>query len=205
MNNAKIDILAMNPVPIVLITIPDEDRIGADETDLVFKIQALLGRDLWGCKFRGVELDRLPNVLESGIDVIPTNAPIFADFLDKALEYGGWPKLVLALDSRQMEKTFKEVPSSIPEAELAELCSTFPLVLPSSDGRSLWLTRLSEGDPRIGTAYEYGYAWWIRGDAFKALNAVLLFDHPDGGGRGRALSIIEEYKKAQLPDSRQSN
>jgi hypothetical protein len=39
--------------------------------------------------FRGVSSDRLDTILISGIDVTPTDAPIYANDLDKALEYGG--------------------------------------------------------------------------------------------------------------------
>jgi hypothetical protein len=46
---------------------------------------------------------------------------IFASgHLDKAFEYGGWPKLVLALGWKQLQRTFREVSADIASDELQE-------------------------------------------------------------------------------------
>ncbi len=63
------------------------------------------------CGFRGVSIDSLPAVLQQGIDVVPTNDVIFVDDLDKALEYGGWPKVLLALRWSSLKCTFKHLPA----------------------------------------------------------------------------------------------
>ena len=52
----------------------------------------------WDTDFRGVGLDRLQTILATGVDVEPTTAPIFVSDFDKAWEYGGWPKVVMAFD-----------------------------------------------------------------------------------------------------------
>jgi hypothetical protein len=55
--------------------------------------QTLLPKHVYGADFRGMSIDKLPFVLKHGIDVEPTNSVIYVDCYDKALEYGGWPKL----------------------------------------------------------------------------------------------------------------
>src|ERR1700679_703606 len=69
-----------------------------------------LAIDYPDCGFRGVSIDSLPAVLQRGIDVRPTHAVIYVDHLEKALEYGGWPKVVLALKWDLIKQTFKEIP-----------------------------------------------------------------------------------------------
>lgn len=98
--------------------------------------------DLIGCGFRGVSWDRLGVVLSTGIDVEPTDATIYVDGFDKALEYGGWPKVIVALRSAQLDSAFREVSADTPPAQLAELERAFGTRLPSVDGSKLWLSRL---------------------------------------------------------------
>jgi hypothetical protein len=129
--------------------------------------------------YRGVGLDRLATVLTTGIDVEPSDSVIFADFIDKAWEYGGFPKVILALDPGRLERTFREIPADTPQDELDAVRERFPNVLTSADGETLWCSRMSIEDPRIASPYEWAYAWWIPGDPFEALRAVLLFASED--------------------------
>ena len=167
------DLLGTTPVPTWLVRVPDDN---ADETLSadVIKLLVKIDRDLCGCSFRSVKLDRLHDVLRTGIDVTPTDSPIYAEFITKAIEYGGWPKVILALDSGQLDLTYREVSAFLPQVELAALTLHFPTVLKSIDGNKLWLSRLKEGDPRMESAYETHYARWIPGDPFKALKAIFL-------------------------------
>ena len=120
---------------------------------------------------RCVALDRLDYVLEHGCDVRPTSAPIYADFAEKALEYGD---LMLVYNARILHATWREVPSSTPQAELDTLRETYPNILRSTDGQSLWLSRLPLEDRRCASPYEAQFAKWIPGPPFEALVAVFV-------------------------------
>lgn len=124
--------------------------------------------------YRGVEADRLSTILSAGIDVQPTDAVIYVSTLEKALEYGGLPKAVVALDPKRLERTWREVPADTEPDELASIRETYRTVLTSKDGNKLWCSRLHEADPRVTTSYEVSYARWIPGDPFDALRAVLV-------------------------------
>lgn len=164
-----------------------------------FDVQFLmrLDRQLLGADFRSVSIDRLASVLESGIDVVPSTAPIYVDCFDKAWEYGGWPKVTLALHRESLEHTHREVSADIPAAELAELTQRFPTRLTSKDGRTLWLSRLPENDTNVSSTYECLYGRWIEHDAKDALMAVLLFARPEDEPR-----VIETLQalKPTAPD-----
>lgn len=178
---AKLSILKFmeSPKPVFLIT---------GETDLIANIKFRcdtgwlidqLDQDdqykLRGSKFRGISIDRLKHVFNTGIDVAPTCAPFFADRLDKAMEYGGVPKVILALDPAKLDKTFREVSASTDPGVIAEIKKTFPTEIKSDNGAMLWLTKLPFEDRRATRPYERDYAWWIPGNSMDALRAVLLF------------------------------
>jgi hypothetical protein len=141
-----------------------------------------LDSNLLLCQFRGISVDRLNFVVSNGIDVEPTEGVIFANDLNKAWEYGGWPKLLLALDTFRLQRTFKQVSSDISPDELEEIRRSYPTVVKSHDGTKLWLTRFKAGDPRIGTPYEIAHACWIEGNPFEALQAIMLFVRPEDEG-----------------------
>jgi hypothetical protein len=68
---------------------------------LPFKFPALNWEN---AEFRGVGLDRLPTILATGVDVEPTTAPIWVSTFEKAWEYGGLPKVVMAFDGSHLER-----------------------------------------------------------------------------------------------------
>lgn len=75
--------------------------------------------------FRGVPVTRLGAVLTTGVDVDPTDAPIYCSDFDKAWEYGGTSmgeglRLVYALDPRKVDRTFRTLPLSATASEIAE-------------------------------------------------------------------------------------
>jgi len=125
--------------------------------------------------FRDVSCDRLPAILATGIDVGPTTAPIFVSDFDKAGEYGGWPKVIMALDGERLDRTYREIPPDTGAEEGARLMLDYPNRTPSLSGECIWLTRLPATDPRAATAYEIEYARWIPGNPFDALQAVFVF------------------------------
>lgn len=130
----------------------------------------------WDTEFRGVGLDRLQTILATGVDVEPTTAPIFVSDFDKAWEYGGWPKVVMAFDGRQLERTYREVIISETAAdEIAQLSVDYPTRVEVPAGERLLLTRFPESDTRATSGYEREFARWIPGDPLVALLAVFVF------------------------------
>lgn len=178
MSTITIQTLAKAPKPILLIQ-GDTAQITnikswCDISWLVRHIDPEQTIGLFGSAFRGVSIDRLPQVLNTGIDVVPATAPIFADSLDKAFEYGGVPKIVLALDPAKLDRTFREVPADTPADETAEIKKIFPTEIASVCGGALWFTRLSPNDRRAATPYESDYARWIPGNSMDALRAIII-------------------------------
>ncbi len=147
-------------------------------------------------EFRGVSIDRLPQVLSAGIDVEPTDAHFFADRLDKAVEYGGVPKVVIALDPTKLDRTFREVPANANPKEIAELRKKFPTEFRSKCGNLLWLTKFALEDRRATTAYERNYAHWIPGNPMEALRAVLIFSDSKS-----FQAVLEALDQAHIWDS----
>lgn len=151
-----------------------------------FDCWALLGhladrstREVLYADFRAVDTSRWIPVLRSGVDVEPPDAPIFVGPFEKAWEYGGWPKLVMAFDPFRLDRTFRQVGADIPPEEVERVRGSFPTVLQSADGETLWLSRLAASDPRVATPYESEYGRWIPGNAREALRAVMLFTSRD--------------------------
>jgi hypothetical protein len=142
-----------------------------------------------GC--RSVSIERLPTILSSGIDVVPTNAPFYVDSLSKALEYGGPRKVLLLLSPLKIDHTFREVGADMNVAQLEELKKTFPTVRPSADGTSLWLSRLPETDRRVASSYESQYARWIPGNPFECLQAIVALGVEDHDVISFSRSVIE--------------
>jgi len=127
---------------------------------------------------RGVSADRLSYVLRHGIDVDPTDAPIWVSSIDKAMEYGGWPKLILVLDVTRLDRTFREPVDAVDRASLRRM---FPTEVASEDGSQFWLSRLAATDRRLASEYEVAYGRWIPGNARDALVAILAIQHPAYG------------------------
>jgi hypothetical protein len=154
-----------------------------------YEFETLLEQELLGtCYFRCVALTRLATIIRTGIDVEPSDMPIFVAMdPEKASEYG---EVMLALDIGYLERTYKEVSAETPQQELADLRSIYPTMLTSEDGESLWLSRFPQGHTSIQSPYEWQYARWIPGDPFKALQAVLVFGQSGGDTRNRVLELL---------------
>lgn len=124
-------------------------------------------------QYRAVPIDRLKYTLKHGVDVNPTNSPIFCSDLEKAMEYGEWPKVVMGFNYQKLDKTFREVPSDIEKSKLNTLKATFPTVEKSIDRKKIWLSRLCIDDTRRCT-YEISYGYWIPGSPWNCLKILLL-------------------------------
>ncbi|MGV0853039.1 hypothetical protein [Mycolicibacterium phlei] len=129
--------------------------------------------------FRGVSPERFLNVLITGVDVEPTDAPIYCAEFDKAWEYGGTSvgesaRLIMALDRSKLERTFTTLPSSATPEEIATVRETYPYQHAEHQGE-LWFSRIDRYFP----AYEVPYGYWIPGDATEALLAIFLVGDDD--------------------------
>lgn len=131
--------------------------------------------------FRGVSLSRLDAVLTSGIDVSPTDDVIWADFLEKALEYGDSEKVVLILDHRRMLRSWECLPVDAPAEQLERARAIYPYEAPTSDGKRIWFSRLSKDRPQFGSSAEAAYAWFIPGDPWQALIGLIIATTTDEG------------------------
>ena len=129
-----------------------------------------------GMLFRAVPFDRLEDIKLNGVDVSPIDAPIFCDDLEKASEYGGWPKVVMGFDAEMLDRTYRQVDATISEEELAHLRATFPTLEKSRDGSKIWLSRLPAESRARTSSYESSYAYWIPGNPWDALRVIILAD-----------------------------
>lgn len=157
-------------IPVWLVTPPFDVSAGPKALS-VWDID----RDLAiGCIFRGVSVDRLSIILRTGIDVEPPNRHFFADHFEKAMEYGDWPKVILALDVKKVKRTFVEIPADTPQAEIASLRAIYPTLRTRNDGEALWLSRLPDQDPRVASPYEVAHGYWIPDDPRSALRGIVI-------------------------------
>jgi hypothetical protein len=186
---ASLSLISESPRPLWLVSLPSA-RHPYHEVPLLRQIEILYH----DCSFRGTHVRNWRRVLRTGIDVDPSSAVIYAEFFEKALEYGDWPKLILALRRKCLRPTFKEVPSSTPEDELAKLREEYPTTVLSEDGKTIWLSRLFPDDPRVASVYESAYARWIPGDAILALAAAFLLVRPEDTDTLQA--VLESSAKA---------
>jgi len=129
---------------------------------------------LFSCLYRAVSIDRINLIIKNGIDVEPINSAIFADHFDKAWEYGGTPKVMLAIKMDKLQRSYKKVGADTPKEKLELWKKEYPTVVKIQDNQ-LWLSKLAEDDPRLCSPYEEEYAYWIEGDPFDAIEAVFIF------------------------------
>lgn len=115
-------------------------------------------------------------MLKTGVDVEPTNVVIWVNEVQKALEYGGWPKILMAFDSERLKRSWIEIDVSAPPEEIERIQRDYPTVI--RDGDKLYCSRLPSDAPQLMTAYEFQHAFWIPGDPFEALKAVFIVFRP---------------------------
>ena len=98
-NSIQFELVARNPIPVWHFDIPVNSLdVPFDYIPLLIELDKQRASNLIGCGFRAVAIDRLEAVLRNGIDVEPVDSVIFVATFDKAGEYGGWPKLIIALN-----------------------------------------------------------------------------------------------------------
>jgi hypothetical protein len=169
-------LLNADPVPIWYI----EQGHKPDLTDepimaLYQNLQPVNGR-MW-IAFRGVPIDRLRSVFLNGVDVDPTDGPIFCDDAEKAFEYArpksgvDGPGLMYALHGGYLERSFRTLPADASPEQIAEVQITYP-----HPYGELYFSRLAG---QYNTAYEMAYGYWIPGNARDALLAIFLLGQMD--------------------------
>lgn len=136
-------------------------------------------------QYRAVSWNRLPTVLRSGVDVEPSDAPLYLSDWEKAWEYGGFPKVVFALTTSTLKRSFHSLPPDADVAEIARWQRTFPhrLDLPSG---MIWLT-LFDPKKSSGPAYEVAHGWYVPGDPATACVGVFLHGSEDHVAEARDL------------------
>jgi hypothetical protein len=128
---------------------------------------------------RGTKFDNLLKVVNFGVDVIPTDSPIFlSDDPCKAIEYG-WDlenekMIILAYKSIGIQRSWVEVSSDLAEQELKNILRTYPTIEYSIDRSKIFLSKLSLDDSRRNTAYEIAYGYWIPNNPMEQIFSVFL-------------------------------
>jgi hypothetical protein len=83
--------------------------------------------DMFPLLYRVVDSQRLTTIMATGVDVEPPDSPLFASMhIEKALEFGGNPKVVQAFHAARLQQTFVDVPPGVSKRELNKLKKRFP-------------------------------------------------------------------------------
>jgi hypothetical protein len=168
-------LLSADPVPIWYIEDGHKPSIGDEPVLALHQALQPVNGKRW-IAFRGKPIDRLGGVMANGVDVDPTDTPIFCAEEDKAYEYakpewgGKGPGLMYALHGGYLERSFRMLPADASPEDIAEVRKTYPHQYDSPhDG--FYFSRLAD---QSNTAYEYAYGYWIPGNAKDALLAIFL-------------------------------
>ncbi|HEV8281550.1 MAG TPA: hypothetical protein VGQ02_06820 [Candidatus Limnocylindrales bacterium] len=201
----EISLVTEVPKPLFLLACGDVDsnlpRIGWLETlRSMCDLSSLSFEELVDSQYRSVTLGRLERVLSTGIDVEPPTAVFSTDSWDKALEYGGWPKLLLVLNQNLLAHSTVRVPADTPAERLEELRAVRPTLVPSLDGRWLCLSRLT--DHRACDPYDIDFGRWIPGRPLDALRAAVVLSHPRHGGRSAVALELEPWLRVAARETR---
>ena len=127
-------------VPFYVLNLEKDEKahlfVTISEFDLIDTFPNIFSlKEMVPLEYRAVSIDRFEYILKNGVDVNPTSAPIYCGDLKKAMEYGGWPKVVMGFNYHKMDNTFREVPSDIDQSELDALKVSFPTEEKSKDGK----------------------------------------------------------------------
>lgn len=138
-----------------------------------------------GLVFRGVGLDRLPTILATGVDVSPTDSLIYCAEMDKANEYGDFPRVIMAFRYRDENKqtvlhraTATIFPFTSPD-NAAELRALYPFETARRDDCTVHLSRINPTDTvRMNYARDHGH--FLPGDPWRALVGLFVVADADG-------------------------
>lgn len=151
---------------------------------VVRELELSLLRERVIVKYRGVSLERMWQVLTTGVDVEPTDAPIFcSDDIHKAFEYGGAPSsgnprgCVFGLRSTALQRSYTSVRRDRSPDEIDRVREIYPYETESNDDEYIRLSRISGLGRNL--SYEGAYGYWVPGDAMEAIVALFVFLPPD--------------------------
>jgi hypothetical protein len=139
-------------------------------------------RPTGGSCFAGSRWTGCPLCRRGGIDVEPTDARIYGGALDKAFEYGGTPKLVLAMRGWSqpdgdrtllLDKNSRIHKHAEADVDVESIQNTYPYAYPINGESNLYSRFPSLTGAEIKYDQDYGY--WIPGDPFDALVAMFIY------------------------------
>ena len=195
----QIYLAGKSPRPILL-TICDQ---GSRKKAARQVFRALIKDGIFATCCRGVRLDCLSCILMNGCDVSPTNSPIFADDMDKAIEYGGADQVIQIFDPKLLKRSWTEVRSDEDASRIESLKRYYKSWETSQDGSHIWFSMFAFESRYRTSAYEVDYGWFIPDDAQKALTAIAIFVETRASA-DRTIALIEAHSKS-LPDYRLSS
>jgi hypothetical protein len=128
---------------------------------------------------RGVNLDKLAYVLAHGIDV-PSGYPLWVDVaLEKAWEYGGPRKLLMIFSNDYLQTAHCVLPLDTPYDKLEAYKAEYRTILRLENRGQIYLSRLDQSDPRVGSDSEVAYCRFPVGDPFAGLVALIVVLPPE--------------------------
>jgi len=139
--------------------------------------------------------EKLSYILSFGIDVNPPYERIYAcQNIDKCGEYGGYPKIVMCLDSSKLKNTWATLPEGASQEERNSILKDYPYSVKCEDGSELF-SRIKD-EPHRFSGYEFEYAKWIPGNPREVLKSVIIIDDglcsdaSDSEWQGRIVSLL---------------
>ena len=102
-------------------------------------------------EYRGVTIDRLTRIMKNGVDVEPTDAPIFVSDFDKAWEYpsSDATKVVFGLRRSMLKPSWSLLSGDATAEEIAEVQRDYPYQ--HENGSHLWFSRIPEQGRNLRT------------------------------------------------------
>ena len=175
-SNLKYTRISESPIPIWLVE--GTDRPSSHDVPVEELFSKLIKEEQDFPEYRGVKIERLPQILLTGVDVEPTDAPLFASDIDKAWEYPSMyePRVVYALRKSKMKPSWSLLSPEATEEQIAETRRDYPHQ--HENGKYLWFSRIADQGRNL--SYEGAYGYWVPGNAREALVAIYLFGYaPD--------------------------
>ncbi|WP_027137402.1 hypothetical protein [Gaetbulibacter saemankumensis] len=160
-------------------------------------IKEILKNDIYNV-FRGTDFSRLTYVINHGVEgENPTDAFWAIPFsIDKALEYGGYPKMLLCYDFEQCQRSYERIKNTDENAvQISKLKNTYKSFLYSKDNKEIWFSMFGDNDERnynrIGTPYEMSYGYYIPKNQKKALKYIVAI----ASGKDWINQLMLEFSK----------
>ena len=172
-SNLKYTQIVKSPIPIWFVEGTSRPSDSDAPVDEVYSMLVKEEHDF--PEYRGVKIERLQQILLTGVDVEPTDAALFASDIDKAWEYPSMsqPRVVYALRKSQMKRSWTMLTPGATEEQIAETRREYPHQHENSE--FLRFSRIAEQDRNL--SYENAYGYWVPGNAKDALVAIFLFGY----------------------------